>query len=83
VREAVFSPAARFDLVDIWEYIYRNGSEFAADRFAGELIARCQRLALAPDIGRHRPEFGRDILGCTHKKYLCTDPCINTGRIMM
>ncbi len=52
----VFSPSARDDLVDIWEYISTDDLA-AADRLIEEIQRACQRFAAMPEIGHLRADL--------------------------
>ena len=58
MKRALFSPAARDDLFEIWFYI-SGDNERAADTFIDRLESTCQVLANSPGVGRHRPELGQ------------------------
>lgn len=70
MRRAILSPDAEADLIEIWLYIAERGSPRAADRFHDQLVARCERLALAPGVGRPRLEFGLSVRAYTFKTYV-------------
>lgn len=49
-------PAAKADLLDIWEYVAADDIE-QADRLLDAIGAQCQRLARFPRLGRARDEL--------------------------
>ena len=67
-----FSAAAKSDLDSIALYIAeRSGSRAVAERFLRELRGKCHDLAAAPiQMGRSRPELGRDLRSHSHKSYV-------------
>ena len=50
------TPLARFDLVDIWQFI-ADDSEAAADRVLDQIEATLRMLRDNPKAGRARPEL--------------------------
>lgn len=52
----VFSPAARQDLVDIWEFVAGDDID-AADRLFERLMEACRRIGSMPAIGHERPDL--------------------------
>jgi len=62
LSRARFTPEARADLHDIWDYIARH-SISAASRFTDTIEEKSGLLAAAPEIGRARPELsGIDVI---------------------
>ena len=55
------SPAARLDLMEIWEYIARDNLN-AADRVAEEIRAEIRMLAQNPGLGHYRTDFANEPL---------------------
>ena len=51
-----FTPEARSDLHEIWDYIARDSVE-AASRFTDTIAETCRLLGASPQIGRARPEL--------------------------
>jgi plasmid stabilization system protein ParE len=58
MSEFLLSPAARLDLLDIWEYIARDSVE-AADRVIEKIHSEMRELARQPGLGH----FRRDLAG--------------------
>jgi plasmid stabilization system protein ParE len=54
------TPIAKRDIEEIIQQISDDNSD-AADRFLVRLYDRYQHLALNDEMGRVRPEFGRDV----------------------
>ena len=55
--EVRFSELALGDLAEIVEYIASESSPLAAERYLGEIMAACERIADAPDGGRRRDDL--------------------------
>lgn len=55
-----FTPSAFADLLEIREYLLREGGPAAADRVRLALQAACDRLARTPGIGHIRDDLTRD-----------------------
>jgi toxin ParE1/3/4 len=51
------TPEARQDLLDVWTYIARESTPATADAFVARIYGALEMIALAPHIGRRRPEF--------------------------
>ncbi len=52
----VFAPAARQDLVDIWEFVAADDID-AADRLFEQIMPACRRIGSVPAIGHRRPDL--------------------------
>ena len=61
MRELLFSPAARRDLLAIAEYVSRQASPETASRFVEQLIELCEKLGRFPNRTRKRPELGENL----------------------
>jgi len=57
VSEYRLTPAARADLIDIWNYTAQSWSLEQAEKYLLDLEEHLIQLALNPDIGKHRPEI--------------------------
>src|SRR5437016_3531351 len=55
-----FTPEARTDLHDIWDYIARDNVD-SASRFTDTIEEKCRLLGASPEIGRGRPELAPDL----------------------
>lgn len=51
------TPAARYDLEDIWQYTIERWSITQADRYADILEDTFERLMFMPEMARERTEF--------------------------
>lgn len=56
MAEFFYSPAARSDLFEIWEYIARDNLD-AADRVEQEIREAVLMLAKQPELGHWRPDL--------------------------
>jgi plasmid stabilization system protein ParE len=56
MADHIFSPEARLDLFEIWEYIARDNIG-AADRVIEEIREAINLLARNPDLGHLRKDF--------------------------
>lgn len=72
VRRLIITDQAIADLTGISSYIAdTSGSPATAEKFAGELINRCEKLASLPStLGRARPELRPDLRSVAHKSYV-------------
>lgn len=64
----IFSPVARADLQDIWNYI-ADDSTFQADRLVEKFRVKFEYLAKWNTLGRPRPELGKDCRSYPFGKY--------------
>ena len=55
-----FTPEARTDLHDIWDYIARDNVD-SASRFTDTIEEKCRLLGASPEMGRGRPELAPDL----------------------
>ncbi len=72
-----FSPSARQDLSDIFDYIARdkpvaatNWIDKAATNWIDKIEANCEQIAATPGFGEQRPEYGEDIRSSTVGRYV-------------
>ena len=56
MRKAVYSPEARLDLLEIWEYIARDNLD-AADRVEEQIKQAVLMLAQNPELGHFRRDL--------------------------
>ena len=70
-----FTPAARADLLGIWDYIAARNVA-AADRVAAAISLATRRLARTPQIGQLRPDLAPD----THR-FLTVRPYLVVYRV--
>jgi toxin ParE1/3/4 len=64
----IFHAKARSDLREIGDYIAEDNPVRAVS-FVEELEARCQKIALYPNSGMPRPQWGERIHTAIHGKY--------------
>lgn len=69
MRQLLFSPEARADLLAIATHIAADDPERALS-FVEELEARCADLLTYPEAGRPRPELGTGLRSKPHGRYL-------------
>jgi toxin ParE1/3/4 len=72
VRELRFSHTARAQLGAIARYLYaKTGDAHVGGRLVREIEAHLLRIAeLPPQMGRPRPDLGRDIRSVPHRSYM-------------
>lgn len=63
------TPQARLDLIEAGLYI-AEGNPDAADRFHDALDKTFHRLLHHPQLGRARPELGRELRSFPHRNYV-------------
>jgi toxin ParE1/3/4 len=63
-----FTPVARDDLEQIWDYIAENNPQ-AATKMAQMLMQKCQLLAENPLLGRQRNEIAPNLRSFPTKSY--------------
>ena len=51
------TPAAKSDLIQIWNYTLESWSGAQAEKYLLDLQTALETLAANPDLGRHRPEI--------------------------
>jgi plasmid stabilization system protein ParE len=56
VAEVIFSPEARQDIFEIWEFIAEDNID-AADQMVGRIEEACRRLAAMPGMGHERSDI--------------------------
>ena len=64
------SALAEQDLEEIWSYVAEDASPATADRLIDAIIARFERLAAQPRMGRLRPEFGEGVRSFAVESYV-------------
>ena len=62
-------PAARLDLIEIWQYIAPE-SFTSADRLLGKIEERLDQIAEFPEMGRARPELKQNLRSLAVGKYV-------------
>ena len=56
MADCFFSPEARIDLLEIWDYIAKDNLD-AADRVEQEILEATRMLAKNPDLGHFRKDL--------------------------
>ena len=51
------TPAAKSDLIDIWNYTVETWGEKQAERYLLDIETKLELLAANPQLGRQRPEI--------------------------
>lgn len=69
MAESIFSPSARQDLSDIFDYIARD-KPIAAAKWIEKIESRCELLASTPGFGESRLEYGAEIRSCSLGRYV-------------
>ncbi len=78
MAKLIFSPDARADLQEIWDYI-SDDSPFQADRFLERIRVKLEHIAKWNTLGRPRPELSRDCRSYPFEKYCFYFRPINEG----
>lgn len=68
-KKVALSPLAEIDLLDIALYIAAENPK-AADKFAHEIDDKFLLLSTQPEMGRRRPELGRELRSFPVKSYV-------------
>ena len=74
----LFAPAARDDLVDIFDYISRDKPAAAAN-WIDTIEEKCRLIATKPKFGESRPEFGEGIRSSVLGRYVIFYRAIQDG----
>ncbi len=74
----IFSPGARQDLSDIFDYIARD-KPIAAANWVNKIEQKCELIAATPRFGEKRPEYGDDIRSSTIGRYVIFFRPFNEG----
>ncbi len=74
----VFSPAARQDLSDIFDYIARDKAGTAAN-WVEKIERKCRFIAANPEAGESRPEYGNSIRSSIVGRYVIFYRAIDGG----
>lgn len=84
-RFANLSILAKVDLADLWHYVAQDNIS-AARRLNNKIIAKCQKLAEFPGMGRERSELSPGLRGFPIDNYIIyyreTDFGIDVIRIL-
>lgn len=68
MARVIFSPSARADIQEIWDYIAED-SVFQADRLTDKFRVKFEHLAKWNTLGRPRPELGQECRSYPLGKY--------------
>jgi toxin ParE1/3/4 len=75
------TPAAKSDLLEIWQYSVETWGETQAENYLLKIEATLEKLASNPEIGRKRPEVTPGYFSFPVEKhiifYLCSDNYID------
>ncbi len=74
----IISPAARHDLLEIFEFIARD-KPIAAANWVSTIEEKCKLIAMLPDFGETRPEFGDGIRSGVVGRYVIFYRAIDGG----
>ena len=74
----IVSPAARQDLSDIFDYIAKD-KPIAAANWVETIEQKCKLIAMTPEFGETRPEYGRDIRSSVVGRYVIFYRAIEDG----
>ena len=58
------TPAAKDDLVGIWEYTIKAWGSKKAKQYLFDIEAKLELVASNPELGRARPEINRNYFSC-------------------
>ena len=65
----IFSPSARQDLTEIFDFIARD-KPVAASKWIDLIEEKCKLMAETPEFGEKRPEFGANIRSSLVGRYV-------------
>ncbi len=74
----IFSPSARQDLSDIFDYIARD-KPIAAANWVDKIEEKCELIAATPGFGEKRLEYGDDIRSSAIGRYVIFFRPFNEG----
>lgn len=60
-RPVIWSPEARSDLAEIWDYYAATGGKTVANKIVHRIAATCRQLQRYPFAGRARDEIGPEL----------------------
>jgi toxin ParE1/3/4 len=64
------TPAAKSDLLKIWNYTIKNWGEKQAEKYLLDIESKLERLAANPELGRQRPEINLSYYSFPVKKHI-------------
>ena len=65
----IFSPSARQDLIEIFDYIAAD-DPIAAGEWIDKIEEKCELIATTPKLGERRPEFGTEVRSSLTGRYV-------------
>lgn len=74
----IFSPSARQDLTEIFDFIARD-KPFAASNRIDLIEEKCKLIAETPEFGEKRPEYGANIRSSMVGRYVIFYRSIDSG----
>ena len=74
----IFSPSARQDLTEIFDFIARD-KPVAASNWIDLIEEKCKLLAETPEFGEKRPEYGANIRSSMVGRYVIFYRSIDSG----
>lgn len=69
MAKLIIAPSAQKDLSDIYDYIARD-KPIAAANWVEKIEEKCQLIAVTPEFGERRPEYGADIRSSVVGRYV-------------
>jgi toxin ParE1/3/4 len=70
VGEYRLTPAAKNDIIDIWNYTVESWGAGQAEKYLLYIESQLDRLADNPDLGKHRPEIREGYYSFPVKKHI-------------
>ena len=64
------TPAAKSDLLEIWNYTIKNWREKQSEKYLLDIETKLEQLAANPELGRQRPEINPDYNSFPVKKHI-------------
>ncbi len=64
------TPAAKSDLLEIWNYTAENWGEKQAEKYLLDIESKLEQLAANPKLGRQRPEIKLNYYSFPAKKHI-------------
>ncbi|MEQ1824721.1 MAG: type II toxin-antitoxin system RelE/ParE family toxin [Pirellula sp.] len=74
----IFSPSARQDLTEIFDFIARD-KPAAASNWIDMIEEKCKLMAETPEFGEKRPEYGANIRSSVVGRYVIFYRSIDSG----
>lgn len=71
------TPAAKSDLIDIWNYTVNTWGEVQAEKYLLEIQTALEHLAANPEIGKQRPEIAIGYYSFPVEKHMIFYLCSN------